>query len=299
MRYSKSPLTFESQADQLLTRGLIADRAILIQRLKSVNYYRLSGYWFPFRNPDNTFKPNTSLDLIWRRYIFDRQLRLLIMDGIERVEVSVRTSLIYHFSHKYGPFGYENKINLPNLDDQEHYDLLEKFATEQMRSKEIFVTHFINKYGDCHGYLPLWSAAEITTFGMMLTLFRGSHASIKQLVAKEYGIRDVVLRHWLYALNSVRNICAHHGRLWNRELGIKPFIPKERKHPEWHQPVKIQNNRIFAILTIIKYMLDRIAPQSRWPNRLQQLLAEYPEIPLLPMGFPENWQDSPIWGAAS
>lgn len=295
MRYTKLPLTYEEQADLLIGRGLLANKDILIQRLKAVSYYRLSGYWYPFINEADAFYPNTNLEKIWRRYIFDRQFRLLVMDGIERIEVSVRTNLIYQFVHKYGPFGYEDEINLPNLDKDEHDELLKKFAIEQKRSKEKFVTHFKYKYGDCHKNLPLWMAAEVMTFGMMLTLFKGSDASIKQLIANEYGIRDVVLRHWLYALNAVRNICAHHGRLWNRELGVKPFIPKEKHHPEWHQPVEVKNNRAFAILTIIKYMIDLIAPQSQWSSRLTALFDEYPDVPLVPMGFPESWQDCPIW----
>jgi len=108
VRYDKPPLIFQKQADQFLDRGLRADRDVLIARLKAVSYYRLSGYWFPFRksNPDQSFKSGTSLDTIWKRYTFDRHLRLLVMDAIERVEVSVRTSLVYHFAHTHGPFGY-------------------------------------------------------------------------------------------------------------------------------------------------------------------------------------------------
>ncbi len=96
-------------------------------------------------------------------------------------------------------------------------------------------------------------------------------------------------------LNGTRNICAHHGRLWNRELGYKPMIPKRRKNPQWHDPVEVTNNRVFCILSILKYMLRRIAPQSNWPERLNDLLCEYDEIPIAPMGFPELWQECPIW----
>lgn len=295
VKYSKPPLTFEEQADQLLARGLIAEKDLLIQRLKAVSYYRLSGYWYPFRNPGDIFRSGTSLDVVWRRYVFDRQLRLLVMDGIERVEVSIRTSLIYHFTHGYGPFGYEQSANLPNLASGQHAELLDKFAKEQARSKEVFVTHFKNKYGNCHERLPLWMAAEVTTFGMLLTMFRGTYSSTKKQIAGDYGVSDHVLESWLLALNSVRNICAHHDRLWNRELGYKPIVPKERKHPEWHRPVVVGNNRVFVILTILKYMLNQVAPQSAWPKRLHHLLDEYPEIPLIPMGFPENWQECPIW----
>jgi abortive infection bacteriophage resistance protein len=97
--YTKSALTFEEQADLLLARGLIGDRTELIDRLKAVSYYRLSGYLYPFRNlPTDKFVPGTDLATVWRRYNFDRRLRLVLLDAIERVEVAVRTRLVYHFS---------------------------------------------------------------------------------------------------------------------------------------------------------------------------------------------------------
>lgn len=215
------------------------------------------------------------------------------MDAIERVEVSVRTSLVYHHAHTHGAFGYIDHAYLPKLTETIHKNFIEKLTSETMYSREAFVIHFKNKYGDLHDSLPIWMAAEIMTFGMLLTMFRGVDASIKKQIATEYDIKDNVLKSWLTALNSVRNICAHHGRLWNREFGYKPLIPN--KYPEWHAPVEVHNNRAFGILTILKYLINIIAPQSKWSERFENLLVEYPDIPLIPMGFPENWRDCPIW----
>jgi len=104
-----------------------------------------------------------------------------------------------------------------------------------------------------------------------------------------------MLQSWLGALNVIRNICAHHGRLWNRELGYKPYIPQKQKYPQWHDPVSVPNNRIFAILTILKYLLNRVAPTSHWDQRLYKLLADYPEISTATMGFPKKWEKIEIW----
>jgi abortive infection bacteriophage resistance protein len=138
-------------------------------------------------------------------------------------------------------------------------------------------------------------AAEIVPFGVTFSFFTGVEPDIKREIALIYGIPDAVLFSWLNVLNMARNICAHHGRLWNRELGIKPLIPNTRKHPQWHFPVTVPNHRVFAILTILKHMTAVIAPQSRWPQRVRDLLKEYPEIPRLSMGFPAEWEKSPIW----
>ena len=167
MKYSKPSLSFEAQADKLINRGLIADRHVLIKRLESVSYYRLSGYLYPFRNPDDTYKTGTRFETIWDIYIFDRQLRLLVLDAIERIEIAVRTNLIYLHTHKYGAFGYSNPATIPNLRAPDHNDFLNKLTTERNHSREIFVKHFSTKYGDCHQNLPFWMAAEIMTFGTL------------------------------------------------------------------------------------------------------------------------------------
>ncbi len=111
----------------------------------------------------------------------------------------------------------------------------------------------------------------------------------------EFGISDRVLQSWLATLNQVRNLCAHHARLWNRGLGISPMIPRAHKHPKWHAPVSIQGNRLFAAMTVLRYLLRLAAPQSQWQIRFENLLDRYPEIPLALMGFPTNWKDSPLW----
>ena len=120
MRYTKPPLTLEQQADLLIFRGLLAEKSELIDKLQAVNYYRLSGYWFPFIDLDDSFKKETTLEAIWQRYTFDRQLRLLVLDAIERVEISVRTQIVYRHCHKYGPFGYSDKNKLPKINQPDY-----------------------------------------------------------------------------------------------------------------------------------------------------------------------------------
>jgi abortive infection bacteriophage resistance protein len=295
MRYAKPPLSFGEQADLLLSRGLIADKSYLLDKLKSVSYYRLSGYLFPFRNPDDSFKPGTLFETVWQRYTFDRQLRLLVLDAIERIEIAVRTNLVYNHVHKYGPFGYQSHSTLPNISHENHADFIQRLSNEQRRNKEIFVKHFSNKYGDSHRHPPFWMTCEIMTFGMTLTLVNAIEKPMRQELSAVYGVPDNVFLSWIRSINGIRNICAHHSRLWNREVGYKPDIPRPRKNPQWHAPVQVKGNRIFGVLTVMKYLMNRIAPQSNWKNRLEDLLARYPEIPLRPMGFTENWKECPIW----
>jgi abortive infection bacteriophage resistance protein len=275
---------------------MVAERDSLKRRLAAVNYYRLSGYWFPFRNADDSFRPGTTLDRIWERYVFDRHLRLLVMDALGRIEIAVRTQLAYNHGHLHGPFGYATEVAaLPKLDESKRADFLQRVRDEAERSKERFVEHFTTKYGDEHHDLPIWMATEVMTFGSVLTLLRGSRHQVKKAVASYFEVSATVFESWLVALNSVRNICAHHGRLWNRELGTKPLIPRASEYPAWHHPVEIGNERVFAVLTICKHCLDCLGLNNHWATRLRSLLGDFPGVPINQMGFPEGWQSSPIW----
>lgn len=295
MQFIKQPLSYEDLADLLLQRGLLADRQILINRLTTVNYFRLSGYLLPFRNPAGGYHPGTTFETIWRRYTFDRRLRLLTLDAIERVEVAIRARVVHEHTHRFGPFGYTEPANLPNLNTDQYGRLLARIYDETQRSHEAFVRHFRNKYGDVHPYLPLWMAVELIPFGASFTFYRGVSDDIKKSVAAAFGQPNEVFESWLLAINTIRNICAHHYRLWNRTLGITPKIPRKNKHPEWHLPEPFPGDKCYAILTILKYLLNYAAPQSCWRKRLVALLEEYPEIPRADMGFPPNWEESPIW----
>jgi len=243
MKYAKPPLTIDEQARLLLQRGMTGDPDLIAQRLTAVNYYRLSGYWYTFRDRDDSFKPGTTFDLVWNTYLFDRQLRLLVMDAIERIEIAVRSLMAYHHAHKHGAFAYALDLtSLPKMDRDEHDAFLQCISEETNRSRETFVEHFRAKYGDSNKYLPVWMVTEIMSFGSLLTFFRNSGNRVKTAVAGAFDMPHKVFESWLLSLNTIRNIVAHHARLWNRVLGLKPIIPRIADYPDWHTPVKVENN---------------------------------------------------------
>ena len=149
MKYTKPALTIEQQADLILQRGLQADRGLLIDRLSSVSYYRLSAYWHTFRQ-DGTemLRPDVTLDTVWDRYVFDRQLRVLVMDAIERVEIALRTQLTLKHAIRHGPFGYLDRANLGGMTFEQHQVFLTKIRSGVKQSGEDFVRHYIAKWGE-------------------------------------------------------------------------------------------------------------------------------------------------------
>ncbi len=296
MEYTKEAISFEIQADRLLSRGLSADRAELIMRVEAVSYYRLAGYLHPFRLPaSDQFKEGTNLPTVWKRYCFDRRLRVLMLDAIERIEVSIRTKLVYNFAHAHGPFGHLESKHLPKLKIAEYLDWRGSLLEETERSKEPFKKHFFAQYGDSHQELPLWMLAELMSMGSLLTFFKGTSPELKRKVAGEYGLADELLHSWLRSLNAVRNLCAHHARLWNRELGYPPLLPQPNKFPAWHAGEKVPNHRCGIILMICRHLLALISPTSQWAVRVEALFTEYPEVPRNEMGLPEDWTKHPLW----
>ncbi len=295
MKYTKPALTFQDQADLLIKRGLVGSRDEIVEKLQAVNYYRLSAYWYTFRQSEtDDLTPGTSLTTVWSRYTFDRQIRLLVMDAVERVEIAFRTQVVNRHSLAHGPFGYIDPATLPGLNKMDHDKFLIRLREETDQDKEVFVQHFRGKY-TAEKDLPLWMACELMTFGSIFTLFRGLDDGLKKAVGRQYGVSDVVIESWLRTMNQVRNLCAHHARLWNRVFGLRPQIPYARKHPEWHDPVAITNDRLFGVLTVLHYLLKQVAPRSHWRQRLEKLFSDYHDIPLPFMGFPANWKESPIW----
>ena len=304
MKYEKEPLTFEEQADRLLGRGLEADRGELIARLAAVNYYRLSGYLYPFRQPDDTYQTGTTLEKVWYRYVFDRRLRVLILDAIERIEVAVRTKFIYHLSHyvpsgatdALGAFCYLDHRSFPGFTSAgEYLNWRSKLARETARAKsEKFVQHFRNKYGAEHPELPSWMVAELMSFGTMLTLAKNVVPEVQGKVAAEYGFPVEQLISWLQALLVLRNACAHHDRIWNRGSG-KASKTQKNKFPLWHRTPVIPNDRTGYLLTVCHYWLGMISRTTRWKERLFALFDEFPEIPIDQIGLPADWRNHPLW----
>lgn len=297
MQFTKPALTLDQQAELLNKRGLSASTESIKEKLSFINYYRFSSYLYPFKIAGTEdFKPGTTLENVWLHYTFDRKLRLLVFNAIELIEIGLRTKLTYHICTTYNPFAYIEIGHYPQFTVEDDFLQWKKEVREEiLKSKDYAILHFYEKYSPEHEMPPLWIASEFMTFGKVVTMYRKVEDGIRTSVAKDFGVPPRVFRSWMLTLNDVRNVCAHHGRLWNRIIGTKPLLLKGSKYPEWEQPIKIANDRMFGVLTIIQFTLSRIAPNYRWKERLCELFEEYPAIPLQWMGFPEQWEESPLW----
>ncbi|MDQ3288212.1 MAG: Abi family protein [Pseudomonadota bacterium] len=286
MRYPKQALSFSDQLAQLQQRGLeVVDPARAMHWLQRVSYYRLSAYFLPFKDGED-FLPGTEFNDIAGLYIFDRKLRLLVLDAIERIEVALRTAITYEIGHAYGPFGHTDPANFaPSFD---HAKFMAELSVEERRAKETFASHFRRKYtGEPH--LPVWMATELLSFGTVSMLYSALSPPIKRKLASEYGVPDRHFGSWLHSLSYLRNTCAHHKRLWNRQFAIKPQLPS--RSLSWPHDVP-GNGRIYCMLVLIQHMLKVVSPRCHWSSRL---FDAHSDLQLAAMQIPSDWRTRAIW----
>ena len=269
-------------------RGLaVNDPQRALGWLKRVSYYRFSAYFIPFKDiTTNRFKSGSEFSQIAELYKFDSRLRLLILQAIERVEIALRTALTYRIAHTYGPFGHVLSTNFsPSFD---HAKFMQELSVEETRSRETFVQHYRSKYTS-EPHLPIWMATELISFGALSLMYSAVRPDIQRTVATEYGIPGDILKNWLHTLSYVRNNCAHHKRLWNRELAIRPKIPRN-----WQYPV-VNNERIYCVLIILQHFTSVICPSCKWRDRVVTLMDSLPLVDVKAMGFPNHWRTQRPW----
>lgn len=292
MKYDKPPLTFKEQINLLVDRGLIVnDSNIAEQFLRQVSYYRFSAYCIPFQTEKDKFNTGTTFEDIRYLYNFDRELRILIFEGIKTIEVSFRTNITYYLAHTFGAFGYLKGHNF--LKKDKHQEVITNINNEIKRSRETFVAHYKNKYHKSKN-LPVWMATELASFGTLSKLFNTMNFKDKKKIAKIYNTNAPIFQSWIHNMVYVRNLCAHHSRIWNRTLAIKPEIPNN-KHTIWHAPFSINNSKIFSTLSVINFLLSQLNESYIWKDKLFELINNNPNIDYSNMGFPSNWKEHKIW----
>jgi len=297
--YSKQALTFDQQLDKLKHRGMIvADDPEALHMLATVSYYRLSGYWYPMRKLSSTngerlndFRPGTTFSKVIELYEFDRELRSLVLDAMERIEIGIRTQMTYHFGHAHGAFGHTVDTNFHHRFD--HQKWLGSIETEAGRSRDQFIQHYQSTYS---GFprLPVWIATEVMSLGSLSFFYKGMLSPDKRNVSGFFNLHPRRLQNWLHVVTYVRNVCAHHSRLWNRALAISPDQIRE---PSWSPPITPRNDRLFYILLMVRHLLKAINPQDDWHIRVNQLVSPIAATDSYrkAMGMPEAWRTHPLW----
>jgi len=308
LRFDKLPSTIEQQVAFLRGRGMdIPDTALAERYLSSIGYYRLSAYWLSFEEPPSPgqtrskrFQPGTDLGTVVAVYVFDRRLRVLLMEGLERVEIHVRSRWTYRMAHEHGAHAHMSPGCFTN--GFRYAEMLGKLSRTVEKANETFVEHYRGKYTD--PYLPpLWAVTELMSLGEMSMWYAATKdLKVRDAVARDLGLPTrEVCESVLQSFSYVRNICAHHARLWNRRLVKRmPTIKRLRsdmvieKVKDQHQPA----NLIYNVIVVLLHLQHHQSTDSTFVERLRKLVESITDSQRAAMGFPTDWRARPVWMAA-
>ena len=276
-------------------RGLLIEDATKTENyLRHIGYYRFSAYLHPLLSipkEDHIFKKGASFNQALTMYCFDRHLRLLMFNQIEKIEIAVRSAIVNITSRETGnPFWM--------TDPSCFYDAAQFTKTKQLidaelaKSREDFIEHFRNTYVE--PYPPAWMLAEILPLGVMTKIYDNiKNNQIRKKIAQEFSLNIPVFKSWMTIITVTRNNCCHHSRVWNRTFALRALSMRHISRP-WISAT-INQQKVFYSLCVIKYFLDIIVAHNDMTAKVVSLLAEYPSIDTNAMGFPTNWQLEPLW----
>jgi abortive infection bacteriophage resistance protein len=305
---NKPAYTIIDQITLLRQRGMLfKDETRAHEYLKNISYYRLKGYWLDMQqdNTQHILKPNTYFEDIIDRYNFDRQLRLILFDAIERIEIAVRTKMIYHLSIAYGGLWYLNPAlfeTAPKTKDgiikTTHLHTLDELQREFNRSQEVFIKNHQHRYP---GQNPdAWKMLEVASMGTLSKLYKSLKNQLpeKAVIANEMGLNLFTeLSSWLETIALVRNIIAHHSRLWSRTVIKRPGMQLNNPSGIWftRQLQPGQLSKPFAIISCMVYLCNNINHSDDVKQRIIALIDSCPNVPVYKYGFFNNWQNEPLW----
>ena len=271
----------------LQQRGLLLPDVQAAQlSLRYIGYYRLSAYMRPFQSTDGThqFTTGTTFERIADLYSFDRKLRIIFLDALDRIEVGLKSAITEALCLKHGPHWYLNSQNfLPTADHNALLkNLKEEIGHHDTGRRAVHVAHYYDNY-DEPDMPPSWMLFEAISFGSFAHVIRRLNAANLKSVAWLLGITDPALKSWCLSLSYLRNLCAHHSRIWNRTYTIKPLIMRQ------YQTDMTPNDKTYAQAITLRVLLKQCSGPSNWIQRLSGLFAEHPNVELAKMGFPPDW----------
>ena len=315
VHYQKHWVDVPTQIRVLESRGLIVTgHQEAAEFLSYLNYYRFTGYCLRFQptkdcNGNRIFIPGTRFEDIRDLYVFDKSLRDVFADGLEMIEISIKTAISDVFGGSYDALGhlvpshFASSFTSPKKGDKTgdptDYEIWRsKLQSETRRSRELFVTHFKNEYLE-YPDLPIWIACEVASFGSVSRLYDNLLKREMRIIAQRYGLQPSFLASFLHTFVYLRNVCAHHSRLWDKSLSIKPQLPPGKL---WDMIRSMPVNSLFPAASSIYWILrhDSIASDSRqgWRDSLAKVMTEFSQrFPTLVhfTGFPPNWQNLALW----
>lgn len=290
--FDKPSLTVEKQIILLESRGIqIKNRELAENYLKFIGYYRLSGYTHYFKTENDRYRDGITFEVILEHYIFDRKLRILLFDVIERIEVALKSTITSVMAERYGAFWFTksdifvDRIGKKSIDGASSILQDIRKATIEQKHKDTFLKHYYDTYASPE-LPPSWIVMEALSMGVVSRILSLLRVEERKAIAEVFRMKERHLFSWMRSLTYVRNLCAHHARLWNRTFILKAEADKQYaicREKAFHQ------GKLYSQAVVIAILLGIIAPDNQWEQHIKELLTSFPRVCMEDMGFPENW----------
>lgn len=293
--FNKSYTSPHDLVQILKSRGLlILDEVKAEHYLMHIGYYRLSAYMYPLLQMPkerHIFKVGSSFKQVMMLYRFDKKLRLLLFNEIEKIEIAVRSAIVNIGSKMFGdPFWMTNNQNFIN--QAKFNKSMSLIDAEMMHSREEFIIHFEQTYSN--PYPPAWILSEILPIGVITNIYSNIRdKKVKKAIAQAFGMQVPPFESWLTIITLTRNSCCHHARIWNKQNTIRPTVPKKLKYPWIILPC--DPLRTYFNICIVRYFVNVISPGNDMLDKLKGLFAQFPDVDLSAIGFPKGWEKEPLW----
>ena len=190
--FDKPPLSNNEIIRLLSERGMIINDPKRAEHyLDFISYYRLSVYMLPFQDERHSFKKPVSFEKILRLYSFDRRLRLLSMDALERIEIAFRTVIVNCLSEKCGAFWLEKPDCFHDKNKRNtQASMLEEIRKQIEQQKTApSLEHYYQTYS-APEIPPAWIVFEILPFGCVSRIYENLKRPYRKAVAEKFGIEE-------------------------------------------------------------------------------------------------------------
>lgn len=280
--YNKPPCSNDELLAQLINRGLIIEDLERAKRyLNFISYYRLSAYFLPYQSEKDHFQTGSKFDDILDLYVFDRRLKLILMEGIERIEVGVKSAITNYMSLKYNnPHWFLDEVHFDNYspEKEKSFQNFNSYITSINNSLKTHkdttsIRHYYSKYSS-PSYPPSWAIMEILTFGQISKIYSILQTKHKRNIAKQFKTSWQVLESILYSLTVIRNKCAHHQRIWNVKILYPPSNTVLKKIAPKYEA---SSNSPCVAYFMIWFILKKMNSNSTWNTRLCEQLFDLDE----------------------
>ena len=305
---NKPAYTISDQIALLKQRGMtFRNEQQAYELLKNISYYRLKGYWWDTQLDaiQHTFQSGTCFEDITERYDFDCKLRQIMFGSIEQIEIAVRSKMIYHLSVAYGGLWYMNPALFDStihiIDGENktaHCKVLEDLQKEFNRSQEIFIKNHQQRYPEQPA--EAWKILEIASMGALSKLYKNLKITLpeRSVISNEMGINSPhIFSGWLESIVYIRNIIAHHSRLWSRTMVKRPGMNLNNPAGKWfNNPLRQgQIDKPFSTISCTVYLCNFLTGTQDIKQKILELIQNYPDVPIYKLGFFNHWQSEPLW----